>query len=70
MLLEKSVQAKFLIPMGISLAFGVMFSTFITLVLVPAAYLLLEDVVNFLRALRDHWLGLLGFASKATDLNH
>lgn len=43
MLLEKSVQAKFLIPMAVSLGFGVMFSTFITLGLVPAGYLILED---------------------------
>ncbi len=43
LLLEKSVQAKFLIPMAISLAFGVMFATFITLVLVPVIYLTQED---------------------------
>ena len=42
LLLEKSVQAKFLIPMGISLAFGVLFATVITLVLVPCLYLLIE----------------------------
>ncbi len=44
LLLEKSVQAKFLIPMAISLAFGVMFATFITLILVPVIYLTQEDV--------------------------
>ena len=43
MLLEKSLQARFLIPMAISLGFGVLFSTFITLVLVPVLYSLLES---------------------------
>jgi multidrug efflux pump subunit AcrB len=44
LLLEKSVQASFLIPMAISLGFGVLFATFISLVLVPAGYLILEDL--------------------------
>ncbi len=44
MLLETSVQARFLIPMAISLAFGVLFATVITLVFVPALYLVLEDI--------------------------
>jgi len=42
-LLERSLQAQFLIPMGTSLAFGVLFATFITLILVPCAYLILND---------------------------
>ncbi|HUV63456.1 MAG TPA: efflux RND transporter permease subunit [Sedimentisphaerales bacterium] len=44
MIAEKSLQARFLIPMAISLAFGVMFATCITLVLVPSLYMILEDV--------------------------
>lgn len=44
LLLEKSVQAKFLVPMAISLGFGVMFATFITLFLVPCGYVVLEDL--------------------------
>jgi len=43
LLLEKSAQAQFLIPMAVSLAFGVMYATLITLVLVPSVYLMLED---------------------------
>ncbi len=43
LLLEKSMQARFLIPMAISLAFGVLFATFITLILVPSLYAILED---------------------------
>ena len=37
MILEKSVQAQFLIPMAVSLAFGILFATGIILVGVPAA---------------------------------
>ncbi|HIN33776.1 MAG TPA: efflux RND transporter permease subunit, partial [Nitrospirales bacterium] len=44
MLMEKSVQAQFLIPMAATLGFGVMFATFISLLLVPSLYLVLEDV--------------------------
>ncbi|MHC4534773.1 MAG: efflux RND transporter permease subunit [Planctomycetota bacterium] len=58
MIAEKSLQARFLVPMAISLAFGVMFATCITLVLVPSLYMILEDVksrifVNTGRAIPD-----------------
>ncbi len=43
LMLETSLQAKFMIPMAISLAYGVVFATFITMVLVPAEYRILED---------------------------
>ncbi|WPJ95418.1 efflux RND transporter permease subunit [Coraliomargarita algicola] len=43
-LFETSLQAQFLIPMAISLSFGVLFATFITLLLVPAFYSILEDL--------------------------
>ncbi len=51
LLLERSLQARFLIPMAVSLAFGVLFATFITLMLVPVSYLILEDVMGWLRRL-------------------
>ena len=38
----KSTQAKFIIPMAVSLSFGVLFATAITLLLVPVSYLTLE----------------------------
>jgi len=44
LLLERSLQAQFLIPMAVSLGFGVIFATGITLLLVPCVYLILEDV--------------------------
>ncbi len=43
-MLERSIQARFLIPMAISLAFGVLFATLITLLLVPAGYMILDDI--------------------------
>ena len=43
LMLERSLQAKFLIPMAVSLAFGVIFSTVITLGLVPVLYMIVED---------------------------
>jgi multidrug efflux pump subunit AcrB len=51
LLLERSLQARFLIPMAVSLSFGVLFATFITLVLVPAGYLIAEDVKAAARGL-------------------
>ncbi|MGA1871202.1 MAG: efflux RND transporter permease subunit [bacterium] len=47
LLLERSLQARFLIPMAASLAFGILFATFITLLLVPVSYMILEDIKNF-----------------------
>ncbi|MFV2072626.1 MAG: efflux RND transporter permease subunit [Thermoanaerobaculales bacterium] len=44
MIFENSMQAQFLIPMAVSLGFGVMFATGITLILVPTEYRILEDV--------------------------
>ena len=44
LIMEKSVQAQLLIPMALSLAFGVLFATIITLLIVPAIYLIIEDV--------------------------
>lgn len=46
LLLEESMQARFLVPMGVSLAFGVLFATLITLVLVPCLYLILTDFTD------------------------
>ncbi|CAN0418408.1 unnamed protein product, partial [Laminaria digitata] len=43
MILETSVQARFLIPMALSLGFGILFVTFIALILVPTFYIIIED---------------------------
>ena len=44
MILETSIQARFLIPMAISLGFGILWATVIILFCVPALYLILDDV--------------------------
>ncbi len=49
MIFETSLQARFLIPMAISLGFGVLFVTFIVLLLVPSLYLIGEDFRSLLR---------------------
>jgi multidrug efflux pump subunit AcrB len=54
MILETSVQAQFLIPMAISLAFGILFATGITLLLVPSLYLILEDARQFIGLKETH----------------
>ena len=59
---EKSVQAQFLVPMAISLSFGVMFATVVTLVIVPAGYMILEDLKN---SAQRAWLWLYGQPQEA-----
>jgi len=46
LLLETSVQSRLLIPMAIALAFGVLFATGVTLLVIPAHYLILEDLIS------------------------
>jgi len=41
---EVSAQAKIVIPMAVSLAFGVLFATIVTLVLIPCLYIIIEDI--------------------------
>ncbi|MFT5100397.1 MAG: multidrug efflux pump subunit AcrB, partial [Planctomycetaceae bacterium] len=43
LMFNRSVQAQFLVPMAVSLAFGVLFATVVTLLVVPSAYMILED---------------------------
>lgn len=47
MIFERSIQAKFMIPMAISLGYGILFSTVISLIFVPSLYLILEDIKHF-----------------------
>jgi len=49
MIFETSRQARFMIPMAISLGFGILFATAITLVIVPCLYLMAEDAARALR---------------------
>ncbi len=52
MIFETSRQARFIIPMALSLGFGILFATVIALILVPSFYLAIEDVRRIL-CLRD-----------------
>ena len=49
LMFNTSVQAQFLVPMAVSLAFGVLFATVITLLVVPAIYCAFEDVGALLK---------------------
>ncbi len=44
LIFDRSLQAQFLIPMAVSLAFGILFATTITLYLIPCAYLAAEEI--------------------------
>lgn len=59
LLFEKSTQAQFLIPMAVSLGFGILFATLITLFVVPMNYLILEDIKGYFRRYRADMKGLL-----------
>ena len=63
MMVDRSMQAAFFIPMAVSLAFGVLFATFITLFLVPVSYAILDDLQRLPRALSASF----GAAPRASD---
>ena len=52
MIFETSRQARFMIPMALSLGYGIVFATGITLLLVPCLYLMLEDAGAWLGRFR------------------
>ncbi|MDY0006180.1 MAG: efflux RND transporter permease subunit [Spongiibacteraceae bacterium] len=60
MLLETSVQAQLVMPMAVSLAFGIMFATVITLLLIPCLYMILDDFNRW-------WLGYRGLGTARLD---
>lgn len=51
---ERSLQAQVVIPMAISLAFGILFATIITLLLVPALYLILDDIKSVFKGKKQN----------------
>jgi multidrug efflux pump subunit AcrB len=53
MLMERTTQAESMVPMAISLAFGIVFATVITLLLVPCLYMILQDLDTW-RANREN----------------
>jgi len=56
-MLETSLQAEFVIPMAISMSFGILFATMITLFLIPSLYLLADDFGALMRNSRDLLMG-------------
>ena len=57
LLFETSTQAQFLIPMAVSLGFGILFATLITLFIVPINYLILEDFKGYMRRYKRDMFG-------------
>ena len=58
-MLEKSMQARFISPMAVSLGFGVLFATLITLFLVPCLYMMLDDAAGIVSRIRERF-GITG----------
>jgi len=52
LLTDQSSSAKFLVPMAISLSFGIIFATMITLILVPTNIMIADDIARYFRSLR------------------
>ncbi len=53
LIFETSWQARIMIPMAISLGYGILFALFITLALVPVLYLAVDDAKEWLAGLRN-----------------
>ena len=64
MMLERSIQAKFLIPIVVSLVFGVFTAFFVTLLMVPALYAIGADA-QALRARMKDWVARKVFRRKS-----
>jgi multidrug efflux pump subunit AcrB len=52
MIFETSRQARFMIPMALSLGYGIVFATGIILVLIPCLYMIMEDLMDYLQRRR------------------
>ncbi|MFY7817997.1 MAG: efflux RND transporter permease subunit [Akkermansiaceae bacterium] len=63
-MLDRSVQGQFLIPMAVSLAFGILFSTVITLFLIPSFYLITESMIDHVK---KFWFWYLGKKPEAIE---
>jgi multidrug efflux pump subunit AcrB len=50
LLMDQSSSAQFLVPMAISLGFGILFATMITLVLVPTNMMIADDVAQYFKS--------------------
>ena len=50
LLMDQSSSAKFLVPMAISLGFGILFATLITLILIPTNLMIADDIEKFFKS--------------------
>ncbi len=66
MIFETALQARFIIPMAISLGFGILFATVIVLTLVPSVYLIAEDLTHGRRSPRAN----TGASPEQTELEY
>ena len=60
LLLERSFQAQFLIPMAVSISFGLMAATLLTLLYVPALYMIIRDVESLFAGRKDETAKTMG----------
>ncbi len=68
LMLETSVQARFLIPMAVSLAFGVLFATLVSLLLVPCLLVVSEDLRDGIQRMRVRWRAPLATEADSVDV--
>tara|TARA_R110002073_G_scaffold108803_2_gene244526 strand:- start:39981 stop:43157 length:3177 start_codon:yes stop_codon:yes gene_type:complete len=72
LIIDNSLEARFLVPMAVSLAFGVLFATFVSLILVPALMLLASDTkesaLSAVDTLKQRWKAWRGFRQQKNDL--
>lgn len=67
LMMERSFQAQFLIPMAVAIVFGLAFATILTLIVVPVLYIVQEDIRGVLRWLwYGDWFG--GLAADHPDV--
>jgi multidrug efflux pump subunit AcrB len=57
LLMDQSSSAQFLIPMAISLAFGILFATLITLILIPTNIMIADDIERYLKSKMSDFRG-------------
>jgi hypothetical protein len=65
-LMDRSLQAQFLIPMATSLAFGVMFATIVTLYLIPCAMIAADDIYGVLAHAKEWYFRPFASAKKSS----
>jgi multidrug efflux pump subunit AcrB len=69
LMMDRSLHAQFLIPMAVSLAFGVLFATAVTLYLIPCALLMAEDIRQVLGQFRSWYFRPFQTVERQHDIN-